>query len=128
MITLRNWRKIMLSEFGRLVRKYRIDLHMKLGEMAKGINVTPAYLSAVENNKKKLTADLVEKVVTFLRLDELQASEMRDSAAKSRTEHVISTESQKGIASDAVAMFARSIESSTLSEEQAQEILKILNK
>lgn len=118
----------MISEFGRLVRKYRIDLHMKLGEMAKGIKVTPAYLSAVENNKKKLTADLVEKVVIFLGLDLNSANEVRDSAARSRSEHVINTESQTGVANDAVAMFARSIESSALSEDQAKKILHILNK
>ncbi|WP_337880902.1 helix-turn-helix transcriptional regulator [Rheinheimera sp.] len=116
----------MLSEFGQKVRKYRIDLRLKLGEMAQGLSVTPAYLSAVENNKKKLTNELVEKVIAFLKLPSDEAEQLRDCAARSRTEHVINTKSQTGLANEAVAMFARNIESSALTEEKAKRILEIL--
>ncbi len=118
----------MLNEFGKLVRKHRIDLQIKLGDMAEGISVSSAYLSAVENNKKKLTPDLVEKVIKFLEVDNLSATEIRDNAARSRSEHTINVGKQNIIATEAVAMFARNIESSSLSEEQAKKILAILNK
>lgn len=118
----------MLSEFGQKVRKYRIDMQMKLGEMAKGLDVTPAYLSAVENNKKKLTNELVNKVVSFLSLSDVEAEKLKDAAARSKTEHVINTRSQSDVTNEAVAMFARNIESSQLSEDKARRILDILSK
>ena len=44
----------MLTEFGKFVRKLRIDNGTVLGEMAKSIAVSSAYLSAVENGKKNI--------------------------------------------------------------------------
>ena len=118
----------MLNEFGQLVRKYRIDLRMKLGEMALGLNVTPAYLSAVENDKKKLTNDLVNSVISFLSLEGPDAEKLKDAAARSKSEHVINAKSQSDVTQEAVAMFARKLETSQLSDEKAKRILEILSK
>ncbi|WP_430454929.1 helix-turn-helix domain-containing protein [Rheinheimera sp.] len=118
----------MLSEFGQMVRKYRIDLHMKLGEMAQGLGVTPAYLSAVENNKKKLTNDLVNSVVCFLKLTSTEADKLKDAAARSKSEHVLNSKTQSDVTQEAVAMFARKLETSQISDEKAKKILEILSK
>ncbi|WP_370244915.1 MULTISPECIES: helix-turn-helix domain-containing protein [Alteromonas] len=116
----------MLSKFGQLVRKLRIDRQMKLGEMAVGLGVSSAYLSALENNKKKLTNDFVERVVEFFDVSDKAADEIRDAAALSKEEFVLKPKKDSEINLEAVAMFARSIESSSLSEEKAKKILDIL--
>lgn len=117
---------LMLSKFGQLVRKLRIDRQMKLGEMAVGLGVSSAYLSALENNKKKLTNDFVERVVEFFDVSDKAADEIRDAAALSKEEFVLKPKKDSEINLEAVAMFARSIESSSLSEEKAKKILDIL--
>lgn len=116
----------MLSKFGQLVRKLRIDRQMKLGDMAKALDVSSAYLSALENNKKKLSNDFVERVVDFFDVNDRDADEIRDAAALSKSEFVLKPEKDSDISLEAVAMFARSIESSSLSEEKAKKILDIL--
>ena len=117
---------LVLSKFGQLVRKLRIDRQMKLGEMAVGLGVSSAYLSALENNKKKLTNDFVERVVEFFDVSDKAADEIRDAAALSKEEFVLKPKKDSEINLEAVAMFARSIESSSLSEEKAKKILDIL--
>lgn len=42
----------MLTRFGKQLRKLRIDREERLKDMADRLNVTTAYLSAVENGKR----------------------------------------------------------------------------
>ncbi|KHF28295.1 Helix-turn-helix domain protein [Anoxybacillus sp. BCO1] len=51
----------MLTEFGRFCRKLRIDNGELLKHMADKLGVTSSYLSAVENGKRNVPQDWVEK-------------------------------------------------------------------
>lgn len=117
----------MLTKFGKLVRKYRIDVHMKLGEMASLVGVSPAFLSSVENGKKNPSADLVNKIAGVLNLNGTETEELHLASVASRSEYRIDMAKKDELAKETVAMFARSIESSSLSREQAEKILEILN-
>ena len=44
----------MLTEFGKILRKLRIDRQELLRDMAKNLEVSSAYLSAVETGKRKI--------------------------------------------------------------------------
>ena len=48
----------MLTEFGKALRKIRIDRQQLLKDMANKLGVSSAYLSAVENGKRRMPQDL----------------------------------------------------------------------
>ena len=55
-----------LTEFGKAVRKARIDANETLLSMAKEIGTSPAFLSGMETGRKKIPVEWVEKIVTIL--------------------------------------------------------------
>jgi len=59
----------MFTEFGKLLRKARIDRGLLLKDMAEGLGVSSAYLSAVETGKKTVTDELSRKVAGYLGID-----------------------------------------------------------
>ena len=54
-----------LTEFGKAVRKARVDANETLLSMANAIGVSPAFLSAAENGHKKISDKWVNKIMTF---------------------------------------------------------------
>jgi transcriptional regulator with XRE-family HTH domain len=76
----------MFTEFGKLIRKARIDRGLLLKDMAEGLGVSSAYLSAVETGKKTVSDDLTRKVASYLgvSLDSPEFREIEDSAQISR--------------------------------------------
>lgn len=56
---------MVITEFGKLVRKARVDAEVNLSTMAEALDVSPAFLSGLETGRKKISADWVEKVLGF---------------------------------------------------------------
>jgi len=54
-----------LSEFGKVIRKARLDTDTNISNMAEAIGVSAAFLSGVETGRKKIPSDLVEKIQAF---------------------------------------------------------------
>jgi transcriptional regulator with XRE-family HTH domain len=54
-----------LTDFGRAVRKARLDAEETLSTMADGLNVSPAFLSAMETGRKNISDDWVSKITQF---------------------------------------------------------------
>ena len=54
-----------LTEFGKAVRKARVDANETRLSMANAIGVSPAFLSAAENGHKKISDKWVNKIMTF---------------------------------------------------------------
>ena len=52
----------MLTSIGRFLRKLRIDNGEILKDMAEALGVSSAFLSAVENGKKKMPEGWIEKL------------------------------------------------------------------
>lgn len=66
-----------LTEFGKAVRKARIDAEVTLMSMADDLKTTPAFLSGIETGRKQIPQDWVSKIYNFfagrgVMLDELQ--------------------------------------------------------
>jgi predicted transcriptional regulator len=55
-----------LTEFGKAMRKARIDANETLGSMADAIGVSPGFLSGIETGRKKIPQDLVGRIGDFL--------------------------------------------------------------
>jgi len=56
---------IKLTDFGKAVRKLRIDADKTLGDMAKAISKSPGYLSSVEVGRKPVTDELIENTCEY---------------------------------------------------------------
>lgn len=114
------------TKFGELVRILRIQHHEVMGDMAKVLNASLPFLSAVENGKKNVPADWIEKLSAHYGLSDAERQQLQQAADESRTQYRISTLTA-GINQRRVAMqFARSFDS--MDDETAIKILKLLNK
>lgn len=56
-----------LTDFGKTVRKARLDANETLATMAESLDVSPAFLSAMETGRKKIPDEWVEKITTFFK-------------------------------------------------------------
>ena len=55
----------MITEFGKYIRKLRIDKIVTLREMADAVNLSPSYLSSIETGKRNITPGFFEAVVNY---------------------------------------------------------------
>lgn len=116
----------MLTEIGKFLRKYRIDRGLLLKDMASEIGVTSAYLSAIENGKKRPTEDLVDKIIRTYHLNNEESAELRESYFRSVNEISINISGYSNEQTNLGLIFARKI--SSLSSEDINNLINILNK
>lgn len=55
----------MLTEFGKRVRKARIDAGVTMMEMATELGTTPSFLSAMETGRKKVPAEWIGQIQAY---------------------------------------------------------------
>lgn len=115
----------MLTEFGKYVRKLRIDKGVVLGEMAQAIGMSSAYLSAVENGKKAITDQLIEKLVGYFSLNDAQNLDLKQAADNSPVTVKLDLRDMPGEERTLVSAFARQV--ADLSPDQKKSIFEILN-
>lgn len=72
-----------LTEFGKALRKARIDSSETLGSMADAIGVSPGFLSGVETGRKKIPTDLVGKIKDFFGSRSIRVADLDALAAVS---------------------------------------------
>ncbi|MDU9034242.1 helix-turn-helix transcriptional regulator [Pseudomonas corrugata] len=116
----------MFTQFGKLLRKIRIDRGMLLKDMAAGLDVSSAYLSAIETGRKAVTDDVVARVAEYLgyptQSDEYQ--ELYDAAQITKGEVSISTIGASPLKQQAALAFARQF--NELEGEDMEKILSLL--
>lgn len=106
----------MLTPFGKEVRKLRIDQGLTLKAMAEALDLTSAYLSAVETGKKRITESLQESVIRLLaKGSEETANLLKDAANKSNGSVELTFAGRSEQAREVATVFARSFE--TLPDE-----------
>lgn len=115
----------MLTEIGKFLRRYRIDNGLLLKDMAGKVGVTSAYLSAVENGKKRPTEDLVGKIINAYDLDSEKATELNEAYFRSVNEISISTAGYSTEQTNLGLIFARKIDS--LTSDEINSLIKILD-
>ena len=114
-----------MTDFGKLLRKLRIDYNEVLYDMAKKLKVSPAFLSSVENGRKSAPPNWVPVIVEKYSLNSKQAKELQ-KAADLTTRHVrINLEKANNSKRELALAFARRFEG--LNKEQRNEMLQILN-
>lgn len=113
----------MLTEFGKKVRKARIDAELSMMQMATDLGTTPSFLSAMEVGRKKIPADWVTKIETYFARHGVHVEGLAiaaDAANESVSLEGLSREHQM-----LVAGFAR-VQSSSLTTEDVNAFKRLL--
>lgn len=114
------------TSFGEFVRILRVKHHEVMGDLAKVLNVKVPFLSAVENGKKNVPSEWVEKIIAHYRLSTMEQNELEKVIDESRTQYKIST-GKAGVSQRRAALqFARSFDD--MDDETATKILELLSK
>ena len=120
----------MATEIAKFLRKIRIDSDESLGDMAEKINLSAAYLSAIENDKRIAPEDMKENLFKAYSLSEGQKLEFARLVAESRKKVEIGlTGIQEDILPeyvDTAVMFAHDL--SQMNRKQLAEIKNCLQR
>jgi len=115
----------MLTEFGRHLRKLRIDCDEYLKDMADKLGVTSSYLSAVETGKRNIPCGWVEKICQLYSLDMLYQEDLQDAAIKSARTATMDLSNATPKRKEAALLFARTFEE--VDDSTIETIRKLLN-
>ena len=117
----------MLTPFGKVIRKLRIDRGLTLKEMAELMGKTSAYLSSVETGKKKITQFVIDKSVEILAGGERGiVNSIKDAAVASMKQINVDVDGANDRQREVAAVFARSF--NNLTDEQLEGFMKIMEK
>ena len=112
------------TPFGEFVRILRIKHHQVMGDMAKVLGTSTPFLSAVENGKKNVPGEWIQKLIVHYGLDADEEKKLEAAIEESRLQYKI-VPGKAGINQRKAAMqFARSFDE--MDDETALKILELL--
>lgn len=115
----------MLTEFGKLIRKLRLDRGLRLYDMAKDLGKSSAWLSYIETGKQKIPMGLADEIADFYSLSEKEREDLNRAAAEtSRSFKLTVGQDSSKIRIDTAYALARKFE--TIDDETLKEFLKLL--
>lgn len=115
----------MYTKFGEFVRILRIKRHEVMGDMAVKLGTSVTFLSAVENGKKNVPADWIDRISETYCLNKDEKWELEEAIEESRTQYKISMNNAGATKRHVAMQFARSFDN--MDDETALKILKLLN-
>jgi transcriptional regulator with XRE-family HTH domain len=110
----------LLTKLGRFLRKIRIDKGELMLDMAEKLGVTPAFLSAVENGKRKPPKEWEERIIALYGLDEDQAIKFHEAFFEALNSEKLDMTSFTQEQQDLMLAFARKLP--TMSEKEIMDI------
>lgn len=116
----------MLTALGKFLRKYRIDHGEILKSMAEKLQMTPAYLSSIENGKRTPPKYIIEKLSAIYLFTSEEMDCLQQSYIETVNEVTISLDHTNEFQRNLGVVFARKLDN--LDQEQINSMLSILNK
>lgn len=116
----------MITKFGKMLRKIRIDHSEVLRDMAERLNVSTSFLSAVEVGKKKVPSGWIDEISDKYELTEVERRQLDDAAKASIPVVKINLSGSDEYQREAALVFARDFDS--LTDETAAQIINLLKK
>lgn len=114
----------MITEFGKTLRKIRIDRGEVLRDMAARLEVSPSFISAIETGKKKIPTGFLDQIVALYNLTRAEERMLEDAAKDSVTAVKINLLGSDTTQRRAALVFARDF--GKLSDTKAKQILQLL--
>ncbi len=108
-----------LTDFGKVIRKARIDADVSLAEMASTLATTPSFLSALEMGRKKIPHEWPPRIERFF----------RERGVQVRLDHLVAI-ANKSVPIDGLSpaqqMLVASVASADLEDEDIRKISALL--
>ena len=114
------------TKFGEFMRILRVQHHEVMGDVAKLLNVSTPFLSAVENGKKNVPEEWFAILTEHYSLSDMEIAKMKEAAENSKTQVKISLSNSESYQRETALQFARSFEG--IDEDTAVKILELLKK
>lgn len=114
----------MLTDFGKVCRRLRLEVNENLGDMADRLGMKPSFLSAIENGKKNVPKTLCESIKKEYSLTNEQYTELAEAAEASRLQIKIQMKDMQSSDRNLVLSFARKFEE--LDNNEKEKIMRIL--
>ena len=114
----------MYTKFGEFMRVLRIKHHEIMGDIADMLGVSLPFLSAVENGKRNVPADWVDKIVSNYNLSPEETQELLEAIEQSKTQMKLDLKSSEFFQRTAALQFARSFDN--MDEDTAKRIIELL--
>lgn len=116
----------MVTPFGKELRKIRIDHNEILMDMAEKLEVSPAFLSAVETGKKNVPSHWVNEIAAAYRLSAEKRERLSQAAIDSTTQIKMNLTGASDQKREVALVFARQFD--TISDETVQSLLELIQK
>lgn len=114
------------TKFGEFVRILRIKCHEVMGDMAKVLETSVPFLSAVENGKKNVPTEWIDRLISHYQLSADESHELREAVEESKLQYKIMPGNAGITKRKAALQFARSFDN--MDDETAAKILELLSK
>ena len=115
-----------INDFGIFCRKLRLDNNQILKEMADALGVSSSYLSAVENNKRKIPDNSYEDISKIYNLNKDQKDELYKIIKSQDLQFNDMFKSDDTFTKEMLISFARKCQENDLTPEKFAQILKIM--
>jgi len=115
-----------VTAFGKFLRSLRLDIGELLLDMAEKLDVSSTFLSGVENGKRKIPSDWVERISSLYCLSAEKKTELQEAFYDANNAVEIGLTNLQQEQRDLVFAFARKLES--IPNDDMERIRKILNK
>lgn len=115
-----------LTDFGKELRKLRIDRGEVLKTMSDKLGITSSYLSAIEFGKRSVPANMIQQLKELYDLDNTQIEQLEAARDRSLKDININLAGASGSRRDAALMFARTFKN--LTDEEVEEMKTFLSK
>ncbi len=109
-----------LTPFGLTIRRMRLDKNLRLLDLAEALNISTAFLSAIETGRKPIPDGFVVKISRAINLNRAEIAELTKAADRTRKEVRVADNSEQD--RELIAAFARRM------DDVPPEILKKLRK
>jgi len=114
----------MLTELGKFLRKIRIERDEILKDMANKLEVSVAYISAIENGKRAFPEDWKEKIIKLYDFNNERIEEFNKAIINSKESFELSLKEADDAKRDFAYVFARRF--NELDEETIAKIKELL--
>lgn len=115
-----------MNQLGIFLRKLRIDHSEVLFDMAQKLNVSSAFLSSVENNRRSAPLAWIDILTSEYNLDESQQTELTEAVSESIKQIRMDVADVSPNKKEFALAFARTFDD--LSEEDVNKLMSCLGK
>lgn len=114
-----------MTKLGIALRKIRLDKQELLRDMAAKLNVSSAFLSAVETGKKRPPANFIDRICDAYELNSEEKDELLLAADMSLSEVKINLAGASSAQRQVAVSFAKALNG--LTDDEISEIMRVFN-